>query len=159
MFRTEVAELRQALAGRYDLWSAGSNGIRPVDERNPDVHPDAEQIWVREHALAPWLLDIQLNPDEQGAWVSRRDLSFVRPLDQVTWLADDGVRYIAPEIAVIFKARLARPKDEVDLRRVLPLLRPDQVRQVRAQVEHEGSAHPWTPLLSGWADRPAGGGR
>jgi hypothetical protein len=112
-----------------------------------------------EHALAPWLLDIQLNPDERGAWVSRRDRSFVRPLDQVTWVADHGVRYVNPEIALIFKARLARPKDEVDLRRAMPLLRSDQVDQIRAHVQQAAPEHRWLPLLTADAGRPDPGGR
>ena len=41
--------------------------------------------------------------------------SHVAPVDDVTWVADDGIRYLRPEITLHFKARLQRPKDERDL--------------------------------------------
>jgi hypothetical protein len=57
---------------------AGPDGIRPVDERFPDV---ADQVWLRANALSPWLIDVLLNPDQHGVWVNRRDRSMVAPLD------------------------------------------------------------------------------
>jgi hypothetical protein len=38
----------------------------------------------------------------------------VAPLDQVTWLADDGTRYLNPEIALFFKANSARATQQWD---------------------------------------------
>ena len=46
----------------------------------------------------------------------------VAPLDEVTWVADDGIRYLNPEIGLLFKAAHRRRKDDRDLDRCLPLL-------------------------------------
>jgi Aminoglycoside-2''-adenylyltransferase len=142
IFRKDVPELRRALDKRFHLWSAGG-GLRPVDDRWPEPHPDADQIWVREHALAPWLVDVVLNGDRDGAWISRRDPAFVRPLDEVTWAANDGVCYLLPELVLIFKARLARSKDDVDFERAWPLLDGRQRAMLREYLLRELPGHRW----------------
>lgn len=121
IFRRDVPALRKALHGRFHLWSAGQGALRPVGDRFPEPAEDADQIWLREHALAPWRVDVVLNPDEDGQWVSRRDPSFVAPLDDVTF-ESAGIRYLRPEIALAFKAKLARPKDEQDFAAAVPLM-------------------------------------
>jgi Aminoglycoside-2''-adenylyltransferase len=121
IFRRDVPVLRGALESRLHLWSAGSGGLRPVDDEFPEPAADADQIWLRAHALSPWRADVLLNPDDHGRWVSRRDPSFTAPLQEVTWQRD-GVRYLRPEIVLAFKAKHARSKDERDFAVTLPLL-------------------------------------
>ena len=84
-----------------------------------------------------------LNLDHDGDWISRRDETFVRPLDEVTWIAADGVRYLAPEIALIFKARLARPRDDIDFERAWPMFERDQRRLLRDYLAKEFPDHKW----------------
>lgn len=142
IFRRDVPALRAALEGRLHLWSAGSGSLRPVDDRFPEPAADSDQIWLREHALSPWRADILLNPDDDGSWVSRRDPSFVAPLDDVTWELDE-IRYLRPEIALAFKAKLNRPKDERDFAVALPLLN-EAARQWLAEfLARMEPAHAW----------------
>jgi aminoglycoside-2''-adenylyltransferase len=142
IFRSDISLLRDAVADRFHMWSAGSDGLRPLDGRNPAPHPAADQVWIREHALAPWLIDVVLNADVRGNWLSRRDPLFVRPLDEVTWLAD-GIRYLLPELVLTFKARLARPKDEVDFERAWPLFGRSQRRILRDYLAEKHPQHRW----------------
>jgi aminoglycoside-2''-adenylyltransferase len=121
IFRRDVPVLRTALNGRLHLWSTATGSLRPVDDKFPEPPADADQIWLREHALSPWRADVLLNPDDEGRWVSRRDRSFSAPLEAVTWELD-GIRYLRPEIVLAFKAKLARPKDQRDFAATLPLL-------------------------------------
>jgi hypothetical protein len=113
IFRRDLPALHRALEGSLHLWSVGSGSLRPVDERFPQPAADADQVWLREHALSPWRADVLLNPDDHGRWVSRRDPAFAAALDDVTW-ERDGIRYLRPEIVLAFKARLNRPKDQRD---------------------------------------------
>ncbi len=50
-------------------------------------------------------------------------------------MADDGVRYLRPEVTLLYKAALHRPKDDRDLARTWPMLD----RESRA-----GCGRPWT---------------
>ncbi|MEP6665024.1 MAG: hypothetical protein ABJA81_01135 [Nocardioidaceae bacterium] len=121
MWRRDVPALVDAFEGRFHVWAAGEGCLCPLYDDRVDVPETADQVWIREHALAPWRADVLLNPDRDGRWVSRRDRDFDAPLDEVTW-ERDGIRYLNPEIALAFKARLNRPKDQRDLEATLPLL-------------------------------------
>jgi hypothetical protein len=147
MFRKHLPELRRAVEGVYHVWSAGSGALRPVDDRFPEPADDADQVWLRAHALAPWRADVLLNPDDDGDWLSRRDRSFSAPLDEVTW-ERDGVRFLNPEIVLCFKARFLRPKDEHDFAAIVPLL-DDRARDWLADyIERcEQPGHPWLGRL------------
>jgi hypothetical protein len=146
IFRRDVPVLRTALEGRLHLWSAGSGSLRPVDDRFPEPARDADQIWLREHALSPWRADVLLNPDEDGRWVSRREPSFVAPLDHVTWELDE-IRYLRPEIALAFKAKLNRPKDERDFAVTAPLLGDAARLWLRDYLARMEPAHAWRRAL------------
>ena len=46
----------------------------------------------------------------------------VMPLDQATWIGGNGVRYLRPEIVLLFKARHAREKDQQGFDATVPVL-------------------------------------
>jgi hypothetical protein len=125
------------------VWSAGSAGIHPVTTEDPVVPDTADQVWIREHALAPWRYDVVLNPDRDGRWIFRRDPSIDYDLDEITWVADDGIRYLNPEMTLAYKAKHARPKDERDLAITLPLLSPKQRTWLADMIDHLHPNHPW----------------
>jgi hypothetical protein len=143
IWRRDVPSLREHVADRYHVWAAGSGSLRPVTGEQPDLPDGADQIWLREHALAPWEYDIVLNPDRNGRWVFRRDPSLDFALDEVTWVASDGIRYIAPEMALIYKAHLDRPKDRADLAATLPLLSSRQRTWLVDMIAHLYPGHSW----------------
>jgi hypothetical protein len=101
------------------------------------------QVWVRRIASDPWINDLPVNPDRDGLWTSKRDPDHVAPLEEVTWVADDGVRYLRPEVTLLYKAVLHRPKDDRDLAVTWPLL-DDRARQwLREAVGRHYPEHPW----------------
>ena len=129
------------------MWSAGAGAIRPVNEDWPEPHPDAGQVWLREHAGAPWILDCLINEDRDGRWVSRRE-EWSAPLEEVTWVAADGIRYLSPEVVLQHKALHDQPKDRADLAAALPLLSPEQRAWLRDGVRRvHGAGHPWLALI------------
>jgi hypothetical protein len=147
LWRRDVERLRKFLKGRYDLWANAGGRLSPLTDERPEYPADAVQIWLRKHALAPWEFDLQPNPDRDGRWIFRRDPDRDFPLDQVTWTAPDGVRYLTPELALTFKARLDRPKDNHDLAAALPLLGPEQRAWLAETVRGLHPDHPWLARL------------
>ncbi|MGK8512709.1 nucleotidyltransferase domain-containing protein [Nocardia asiatica] len=147
MFRADLPALRTAARGRLHIWSAGPDGIRPVDDRYPDVADNADQVWLRAGARSPWLIDLLLNPGQDGAWVNRRDPAMVAPLDEVTWIAADRVRYLRPELVLIYKVKQSRPKDREDLERTWPKLDDAQRTTVRTYMSTHYPQHEWLTLL------------
>jgi hypothetical protein len=103
--------LRQILAD-WHLWEANSGSLRPLLP-GLALSEGCEQLWARRNALEPWQLDLLL---ARGAdeWVFKRDARVRLPWERALQTVG-GVPYLRPEIALLHKARLDRPKDREDL--------------------------------------------
>jgi hypothetical protein len=141
MWRRDVPGLVRAFEGRYHVWAAGG-GLTPLFGDKLDVPESSDQVWIREHALAPWVADCVLNRDRKGRWLSRRDPEFDVPLEDVTW-ERDGIRYLKPEIVLSFKAKLHRPKDNRDLAVTVPKLDKAARAFLADFLARKEPDHPW----------------
>ena len=139
---SDAESFRLFLGDRYTPWNMDSSRLRPFDDRFRDVRPDSS-LWIREHARAPWILDVPFTPDTDGRWTNKRRPVHTAPLDDVTWVAPDGLRYLQPEIALMMKSRLAREKDRIDAAITLPLLDLVQRRRLREYLEDVSPQHRW----------------
>jgi hypothetical protein len=133
IFVEDVPAFRAHLEPRFHLWSNDGGTFRFFDADHPEPLAPLSQIWVREHARAPWIVDCILTPAVDGRWQSKRDRDHIAPLEEVTFVGGGGIRYLNPEIVLFFKAARTRPKDRLDFERTLPLLSPAQ----RAWLDHE----------------------
>ena len=150
IFSSDVPALRAHLGDRWQLWNQANGDMRPLTDRHPDIFEPASQLWVREHGDAPWVIDLPLTPDVEGLWTNKFLPGHAKPLESVTWVACDGVRYLSPEIVLFFKAHLRRTKDERDLRLVVPMLGDEQRRWLRwAIARGYDDQHPWLHDLTG----------
>lgn len=149
IWRRDLPAFVEMVSDRYHVWSAGAGALRPIDHRFPEPHADSGQVWLREHSQAPWVLDCLFNDDAGGRWVSRRDTDWTAPLAEVTWMADDGIRYMNPEVVLYHKAMGARPKDERDRDVAWPMLGADQQAWLRDAVRRfYGDEHDWTRWMA-----------
>jgi hypothetical protein len=88
-----------------------------------------------------------LTPDRDGLWTNKKLPGHVAPLEEVTWVADDGIRYLNPEIVLMFKARLGRLKDTRDLEHAWPLMDERARAWLRETVEQLFPGHAWSARL------------
>lgn len=146
LWRRDVAAIVRAFSGTYDVWAAGSGRLSPLVGKDVELPEDADQVWLREHALAPWRADCVLNPDRDGRWVHRREPTWDTPLADITFL-QDGVRYLNPEIALGYKAKADRPKDRRDLDAALPLMSEEQRGWLAEFLDRVHPGHAWRPRL------------
>ncbi|MBA2456414.1 MAG: hypothetical protein H0V48_07755 [Nocardioidaceae bacterium] len=147
VWRQDIPRLRTYLGPAYHCWAAGSGQLRPLSDDEPTLPEWSHQMWVREHAWAPWLIDVVATEDIGGAWVFRRDPSFTAPLPEVTWVAPDGIRYLNPEMVLAYKAKLTRPKDDADLAAALPRLETAAREWLRDTVRRLHPEHHWLSQL------------
>jgi hypothetical protein len=90
--------------------SAGSHEHRVPHRRSAGL----------DRALRAGVLLLEQGDEER--WVFRRHGAVTRPLDQVGMVSLAGVPFERPEIALLFKAKRPRFKDERDFDQVLPRL-------------------------------------
>ena len=114
----------------------------PGESLPPAIH----DIWVRRNADDAWRFQLMLNPGGPDEFVYRRDPGIRMPLGQATFVKD-GVRYMAPEWQLLFKARGLRDKDQRDFDDCLPLLSPVQKSWLADGLGREHGSHPWLERL------------
>jgi hypothetical protein len=142
----DAEAFRVFLGDRWTAWNVDEGWLRALVEPLPGLAPDS-QIWVRRDARSPWILDLPLTPDTDGRWTNKRDPSHTEELDDVTWVAPDGLRYARPEVSLMFKAAQARAKDRRDAEVTIPMLDAAARRWLRAAVARLDARHPWLETL------------
>lgn len=154
VLRSDLAILRRHLAGRLDVWSAADGALRPlIPQESPaaaadDVLPaGCGQVWTRRSATDAWEYDILLSPGTSLEWVYRRDESIRMPMTDALW-ERDGVRYLQPEIQLLYKAKGLRAKDDLDFQNTLPHLDERRRSWLREVLGGTLPQHPWIPALT-----------
>lgn len=148
VFADSVPALRAQLGSTYHLWSNDGGTFRIIDHEHPEPLAPLAQIWMRVDARSPWKVDCIVNPRaDDGRWRSRRHDDLVADLDDVTWVAGDGIRYLNPEVSLLFKAKQQRRKDAIDLDSAWPLMSAAQRTWLRDQVRTHHPDHPWQERL------------
>jgi hypothetical protein len=134
----------------YDLFVPGQldgeDLVWPVGSDDAGM-PDSHQTWVREPATGHWKLDVFREPSLDGAWVCRRDESIRLPYERVVTRTDDGIPYVRPEIALLFKAKHVRPKDDADFAVIEPRLDDRSRMWLADTIERVHPGHDWVGRL------------
>jgi uncharacterized protein (DUF952 family) len=117
------------------------------------------QVWARrgagrpstpeEFAGDPTMLGFLLEQSRADRWVYRRHHGVSRLLRQVGVITTGGVPVVAPEIALLFKAKAPRFKDQRDFDRVLPHLDRAACSWLASALEQAYPGHPWHARVLG----------
>jgi hypothetical protein len=149
----DVALLRKDQVALFDhlrAWdlhyATPAHALEPWDGRPLD--PSIHGIWARRatRANAPWTCEFLLNEERNGEWVFRRNEAVRRPLEEV---GDerDGVPFLRPEIALLYKAAEPSAKNETDFFLVQPHLSREASLWLLAGLERCDDRHPWIERL------------
>jgi hypothetical protein len=115
------------------------------------LHPypaGGHQTWARERATGKWRFDVFREPHDGDVWICRRDPRIRLPYAELINHTTDGIPYVVPEVALLFKAKASRDKDERDFAAVLPALRPDQRRWLDDALAIVHPDHPWRTSIA-----------
>jgi hypothetical protein len=130
----------------FEHFVVGDGYARPV---SAESLAGTHQTWVRERETGLWRLDVMREPWDGDTWICRRDPSIRRPGSEVIAHTADGIPYQQPEIALLFKAKAVRPKDEADFAAMLPLLEDSRRRWLAEALELVHPGHAWLAALTG----------
>jgi hypothetical protein len=145
-FRADLPEVLDRLSPDLCVWSNLSGTLRPL--RKPDDLLDgARQLWVRRDGDSPWVMDLAMTPHEGETWISPRDDRVRLPIDEATFTAPSGIRYLRPELVLFMKARWARSKDDADLAAILPSLGPSARGRLREWLKLVHPGHRWLDVI------------
>jgi hypothetical protein len=129
-----------------DFYVPSAGRVDPVsDDLMHD--PERHQTWALDRAEQVWRLDVFREPYDGDTWVCRRDERIRRPYPEIIRRTPDGVPYATPEIALLFKAKHTRAKDQHDFDGALPLLDADQRAWLDDALAMVHPGHPWRSAL------------
>jgi hypothetical protein len=150
ILRERFATFRAALRG-FDLFSAGDGQVSWLPE-GEDPPADVHQLWGLDREARAWRFDMMIEPGTETTWRYKRDASLARPRSRAVRVARSGIPYLDPALVLLFKAKHARPKDEVDLRNALPGLPAPDRQWLAEQVGRYHPGHHWLGVLRGPPD-------
>ena len=128
----------ERLAG-WELHTAKAGQLTPWTPRDR-----ADAIWCRPADRSTWALELVVADIVDDRWVYRRDPRISRPVREIGDRTAGGVPFLRPEIQLLYKSKAMRPKDEADLRAVLPRLDDGARAWLREAL---GPPHPWSACL------------
>jgi len=140
VLRRDVPQVLDAMAG-WEFFEAENGYLRRLEHGAPGL--EVHSLWGRPLGEKSWVLELMLDEAEGDTWVFRRERSVRRPLDTATTRTADGLRHLAPEIQLLYKAKHARPKDEADFRHVAPQLDFSARTWLRDALVRVDTGHEW----------------
>jgi hypothetical protein len=150
IFRVQQRALQELLTGwnlrrivnqRSEPWLLGEELRLPVHEIHADLGGTA--------SLEILLAEEQQGGKTPGAWVYRRDAGIQRSRSRAILRSAEGIRYLAPEIVMLFKSKLPRGKDQADFSIVLPSLSSEQRAWLFEAIKRGDPRHSWLGMLAG----------
>jgi aminoglycoside-2''-adenylyltransferase len=107
---------------------------------------ESHQSWAFERAAGVWRVDVFREPHDGDTWICRREPRIRLPYSRV--IVPGEVPYLAPEIALLFKAKWSDlAKNQADFAAALPRLSEAQRTWLDDALALAHPDHPWRGLL------------
>lgn len=130
----------------YRFHAVGDGEVRAMAADEPPP-PETHQAWVLDEAAQLWRVDVMQEPGDHATWVFRRDHQIKAQRTDMVGVRD-GVPYLRPQGALLYKAKARRPKDEADFDACLPHLDDDARTWLDEALGLAHPGHPWRARLA-----------
>jgi hypothetical protein len=141
VWREDQHRLRAHLPGGEWLYASGGH-MQPWNEGEWLKLPVHEIHFLSEHVY-----EFLLNETVPGHWQYRRDSGILRPMEEAV-MTRNGLKFLAPEIVLLYKSKNPSAEDLEDFETLQPLLSAGQKKWLRVSLRHcYSGSHDWLPLL------------
>ena len=141
VLRHDVPALQDALP-EWQFFEAKDGQLFEL-KRGAVPRANVHSLWCRRQKSSVWELEIMLEQVAGDEWVYRRQPMIRRPLTTVLRDSECGIRYLAPEVQLLYKSKHVRPRDDADLRSALPLLSKIARDWLRDALVATAPGHAW----------------
>ena len=127
------------------------------DARDGELHPadptgtipeDAWQFWGADADAGRWRVDMMIERGTATRWRYKRHPDLTLPRLRAIRASAAGLRYLAPALVLLFKAKACRPKDQADFDAALPHLSPQDRRDLTNWLALCHPGHHWAARLT-----------
>ncbi|GAB3942639.1 hypothetical protein GCM10028805_07480 [Spirosoma harenae] len=126
---------RYALEGLLLTWNKSHHLVLPIHEIYATAPDGKMQI------------EILLNEFVYDHWVFRRNPEITYPSAQLITLSRQQIPILAPEIVLLYKAKIDKIKDQADLLNTVPHLAPTALDWLKNAIQSTHPNHDWLTLL------------
>jgi len=147
VLRHDVPALREALPG----WQFFEAKDGQLTELGIDARPraDVHSLWYRRGGSSTWQLEIMLEAVNGEEWVYRREPRVRRSFADIFRRSQCGLRYLAPEVQLLYKSKSPRPRDNADFRSAMPRLSEFARGWLREALVTASPGHAWVAEIDG----------
>ena len=145
MFRKDREILFDVFPG-WDLHTVSHGGL-VAWRRGTTIAPHVFGVWGRPSPGGPWAIEVMLADGDETTWRFRRDPDISVSGEQLIRSSPPGIPYCTPEVQMLYKSKMARPKDDIDMARVLHLMSESQRQWLADAISRSDPNHPWIGLL------------
>jgi hypothetical protein len=147
LLRADQPRLR-ALLPDWDIRVAHAGGLTTWIDGDW-LTPPRHQFWARPAPDAPWALEFLLEDHGDGHWRYRRNAAITLPLDRLGRTSPEGLPYICPEVALLFKSGSPEiERNAVDFGVAAPAMDRAARGWLRDALERAHPGHPWIARLT-----------
>lgn len=130
----------------WDLFTVSHGGL-VAWRRGTTIAPHVFGVWGRPSPEEPWAIEVMLADGDETTWRFRRDPDISLSGEQLVRWSPSGIPYCTPEVQLLYKSKMARPKDDIDMARVLHAMSMSQRRWLADAIMRGDRNHPWIDLL------------
>lgn len=145
IFREDQAALHEYLNG-WDLRKV-VNGELSVWRRGEWLELPVHEIHCFSGAADPRRFEVLLNESNGDEWVYRRDGRVRRPLAKCQLTSNAGLKFLCPEVVLLYKSKSPRAKDEHDLAAVVNHLEEERREWLKDAIRTCEPEHHWLHSL------------
>ena len=146
VLRDDFDAVRDGLRA-FEMYSVGDGEVRRLT-RGQRPSADKHQNWVLDPAPQRWRADVMLEPGDEATWVFRRDEAIHAERSLMIRRTVDGIPYLAPMGALLFKAKACRPKDRADFETCRPRLSTNEREWLVNALQLVHPRHNWIGRLT-----------
>ena len=128
--------LRKILDGEQVVWHRNEWLTLPIHE----IHCFNEKAAMRQ-------IEVLLNESNETEWVYRRNQKVRRSLVKIELESNADVKFLCPEIVLLYKSKNPRAKDEQDFQAVVKHLDAERKEWLKCAIRVCDENHPWLQSL------------
>ena len=144
VLRRDVGEVLSSIPD-WEAFEAKDGALTRLAHTTP--RSEVNSLWCRRLGTQAWKLELMLDESEGDFWVYRRDPRVRRNLQSLVYHSSKGIPYLAPEVQLLYKAKHARPRDELDFKSVVPHLSGEARSWLHQSLVRTLPLHSWTYML------------
>ena len=95
------------------------NSVSTVWRRNEFLELPVHEIHCFRETCEPQSFEVLLNERNEDKWIYRRNQRVVKSLADIYLTTDSGIRFLCPEIVLLYKSKNPRTKDHQDFESVV----------------------------------------